>query len=92
VFKNILTPTDGSDLAAKAVEQGVLFRQGVRCQDYRSNGAQPVHMLSVKPSQLESTPIEYKKHAESYGIVAAAPREQTSRLGHSGTVVSGRQA
>ena len=28
MFTNILIPTDGSDLAAKAVEQGVLFAPG----------------------------------------------------------------
>jgi hypothetical protein len=38
---------------------------------------EPFHMLSVAPSQLEFTPIEYKKHAEAYadkvlGTVSAA--------------------
>jgi nucleotide-binding universal stress UspA family protein len=27
---------------------------------------EPFHLLSVAPSQLEYTPIEYKKHAEAY--------------------------
>jgi nucleotide-binding universal stress UspA family protein len=29
LFRNILIPTDGSDLAAKAVEQGVLFAKEI---------------------------------------------------------------
>ena len=29
LFKNILVPTDGSELAAKAVEQGVLFAKEI---------------------------------------------------------------
>ena len=29
MFKNILVPTDGSDLAVKAVEQGVLFAKEI---------------------------------------------------------------
>jgi len=29
LFKNILIPTDGSDLAAKVVEQGVLFAKEI---------------------------------------------------------------
>src|SRR6202030_4032331 len=38
---------------------------------------EPFHLLSVAPSQLEYTPIEYKKHAEAYaervlGIVSVA--------------------
>jgi nucleotide-binding universal stress UspA family protein len=40
---------------------------------------EPFHSISVAPSQLEYTPIEYKKHAEAHaekvlGIVAAAAK------------------
>ena len=40
---------------------------------------EPFHLLSVAPSQLEYTTIEYKKHAEVYaekvlGIVSAAAK------------------
>jgi nucleotide-binding universal stress UspA family protein len=40
---------------------------------------EPFHLVSVAPSQLEHTPIEYKKHAEAYaekvlGTVAAAAK------------------
>ena len=71
MFKNILVPTDGSDLAAKAVEQGVLFAKEI--------GANITAMLSVAPSQLEYSPIEYKKHAETHaekvlGTVSAAAK------------------
>jgi len=59
-FKNILTPTDGSALAAKAVEQGVLFAKESGAKITAATVTQPVHMLTLKPSQLESTPIEYK--------------------------------
>jgi nucleotide-binding universal stress UspA family protein len=79
VFKNILIPTDGSDLAAKAVEQGVLFAKEIGAKITAVTVTEPFHMLSAKPSQLEYTPIEYKKHAESYankvlGAVAAAAK------------------
>jgi nucleotide-binding universal stress UspA family protein len=59
LFKNILIPSDGSDLAAKAVEQGVLFAKEIGAV------TEPFRVLSVEPSQLEYTPSEYKKHAES---------------------------
>ena len=65
MYKNILVPTDGSDLAGKAVEHGVQLAS--------ENGAgitavivtEPFHMLSVALDQLEYTPSEYKKHADA---------------------------
>jgi len=77
LFKNILVPTDGSDLAVKAVEQGVLFAKEIGAKITAVTVTEPFHLLSVAPSQLEYTPIEYKKHAEAYaekvlGTVSAA--------------------
>ena len=77
MFKNILIATDGSDLAAKAVEQGVLFAKEIGAKITAVTVTEPFHVLSVKPSQLEYTPNEYKKHAEAHadrvlGTVSAA--------------------
>jgi nucleotide-binding universal stress UspA family protein len=79
LYKNVLIPTDGSDLAAKAVEQGVLFVTEIGAKITAMTVTEPFHLLSVAPSQLECTPIEYKKHAEAYadkvlGTVSAAAR------------------
>ena len=77
MFKHILIPTDGSDLAAKAVEQGVLFAKEIGAKITALTVTEPFHLLSVELSQLEYTPIEYKKHAEAHaekvlGTVSAA--------------------
>jgi nucleotide-binding universal stress UspA family protein len=77
LFRNILVATDGSDLAAKAVERGVLFAKEIGAKITAVTVTEPFHLLSVEPSQLEYTPIEYKKHAESHankllGVVSAA--------------------
>ena len=64
MFQNILVPTDGSDLAAKAVEQGILFAKEIGAKITAMTVTEPFHLLSAAPSQLEYTPIEYKKHAE----------------------------
>jgi nucleotide-binding universal stress UspA family protein len=74
-----LVPTDGSDLAAKAVEQGVLFAKEIGANITAMTVTEPFHLLSVAPSQLEYTPIEYKKHAETHaekvlGTVSAAAK------------------
>ena len=79
MFKNILVPTDGSDLAVKAVEQAVLFAKAIGAKITAVTVTEPFRLLSVAPSQLEYTPIEYKKHAEAYaekvlGAVSAAAK------------------
>ena len=77
MFKNILVPTDGSDLAVKAVEQGILLAKEISAKITAVTVTEPFHLLSVKPSQLEYTPIEYKKYSEAHaetvlGRVSAA--------------------
>jgi nucleotide-binding universal stress UspA family protein len=66
LFKNMLVATDGSDLAAKAVEQGVLFAKEIGAKITAVTVTEPYHLLSVAPSQLEYTPIEYEKHAKAH--------------------------
>jgi nucleotide-binding universal stress UspA family protein len=79
VFKNILVPTDGSDLAAKAVDQAILFAKEIGAKITVVTITEPFHLLSVAPSQLEYTPIEYKKYSEDHaetvlGTVSAAAK------------------
>ena len=66
MFRNILIPTDGSDLAAKAVEQGVLFAKEIGAKITAVTVTEPSDLLSVSQTQLEYTPIEYQKHARAY--------------------------
>ena len=77
MFKNILVATDGSDLAAKAGEQGVLFAKEIGAKITAVTVTEPFHLLSVTPSQLAQ--IEHKKHAEAHaekvlGAVLAAAK------------------
>ena len=79
MYGNILIPTDGSDLAAKAVEQGVLFAKEIGAKITAVTVTEPFHLLSVKPSQLAYTPIEYEKYAKVHaekvlGAVLAAAK------------------
>jgi nucleotide-binding universal stress UspA family protein len=79
LFKNILVATDGSDLAAKAVERGILFAEEIGAKITALTVTELFQLISVAPSQLEYTPIEYKKHAEAHaekvlGIVSAAAK------------------
>jgi len=79
LFKHILVATDGSDLAAKAVKQDVVFAKEVGAKITAATVTEPFHLLSVAPSQLEYTPLEFKKHAEAHadkvlGMVSGAAK------------------
>jgi nucleotide-binding universal stress UspA family protein len=79
LYKSVLIPTDGSDLATKAVEQGVLFAKEIGAKITTMTVTEPFHLLSVAPSQIEYTPIEHEKYAEAYaekilGTVSASAK------------------
>jgi nucleotide-binding universal stress UspA family protein len=50
----------------RAVEQGVLFAKEIGAKIIAVTVTEPSHLLSVSPTQLEYTPIEYQKHARAY--------------------------
>jgi nucleotide-binding universal stress UspA family protein len=60
LYRNILIPTDGSDLATKAIEQGVLFAKEIGAKITAMTVTEPFHLLSVAPSQLEYTAIDIR--------------------------------
>jgi nucleotide-binding universal stress UspA family protein len=79
LFKNILVATDGSDLASQVVKQGILFAKEIGAKITTVTVTGPFHLLSVTPTQLEYTPIEYKKHVEAQAdkvlaVVSAAAK------------------
>jgi nucleotide-binding universal stress UspA family protein len=79
LYKNILIATDGSDLAAKAVDQGILFAKEIGAKITAMTVTEPFNVFSLAPSELGYTPIEYKKHAEAHaekvlGTVSAAAK------------------
>jgi nucleotide-binding universal stress UspA family protein len=77
LVQDILIPTDGSELAAKAIEHGVLFAREIGAKVTAVAVTEPFHVLAVAPSQIEYTASEYKKHAEAdaakaLGVASAA--------------------
>ena len=80
MYQNILIPTDGSHLAAKAVEHGVLLAKEIGAKVTAVMVTEPFHMLLVAPSQIEYTRAEYKKHVDAeaekaLGVVSAAAKQ-----------------
>jgi nucleotide-binding universal stress UspA family protein len=77
LFKHILIPTDGSDLAVKAVEQGILFAKGIGAKITAVMVTDTYTLLAKEPSVFEFGAIEYQKEmaaraAQTLNAVSAA--------------------
>lgn len=77
MYTNILMPTDGSDLAGKAVRDGIALAKALGAKTVALTVLPPFHMFTTDTQMLEDTPAQYKvrlqKHAEkALGAVARA--------------------
>ena len=77
MYKKMLIPTDGSELANKAVEYGVRFAKDSGARIIAMTVTEPFHLISVAPRQIEYTRSEYEKHSKAeaekvLGVVSAA--------------------
>jgi nucleotide-binding universal stress UspA family protein len=79
MYSNILIPTDGSDLAEKAVEHGIALAKRIGARATVLTVLPPFHMLTTDRQMLEDTPAQYKvrmqEHAEkTLGAVSNAAK------------------
>jgi len=73
---NILIPTDGSELAGKAVQHGLALAKRIGAKVTVLTVLPPFHVITTDTQMIEDTPAQYKtrmqKHAEKIlGTVAA---------------------
>jgi nucleotide-binding universal stress UspA family protein len=61
MYRNILIPTDGSDLADKAVKSGIAFSKEVNAKITVLTVAAPFHTFTFDTQSVEGTPEEYRK-------------------------------
>jgi nucleotide-binding universal stress UspA family protein len=77
MYANILIPTDGSELAGKAVRHGIALAQRVGAKVTALTVSPPFHTFTTDTQMIEDTPAQYKvrmrQHAEkTLGTVANA--------------------
>ncbi len=75
MYTHILIPTDGSELAGKAVQHGIALAQRIGAKATVLTVSPPFHTLTTDTQMIEDTPAQYKarmqKHAEKIlGAVA----------------------
>ena len=78
---NILIPTDGSELAAKAVQHGIALAKQISARITALTVLPPFHTFTTDAQMIEDTPDQYKvrmqKHAEkTLGAVAQAAQAE----------------
>ena len=66
MYKSILLATDGSDLAGRAVAQGIAFAKEIGARITAVTVVEPFAVFSVRPEQVEYTRTAYAEHANQY--------------------------
>ena len=79
MYTNILIPTDGSELAGKAIPHGIALAKRVGAKVTVMTVLRPFHTLTTDTQMIEDTPARYKarmkEHADkTLGAVADAAR------------------
>lgn len=66
MYKHILLPTDGSELATKAVDHGLAFAKSIGAKITVLTTTEPFHVFSTDPKMLADTAPVYKRHAAEF--------------------------
>lgn len=61
MYKHLLIPTEGSDLADKAVHHGIALAKAIGAKVTALTVSEPFHVIAVEPAMLADTPETYKK-------------------------------
>jgi nucleotide-binding universal stress UspA family protein len=72
MFSNILIATDGSELAARAVQEGLMLAKQTGAKVTAVTVMSPFHTFTTDPAVMGTTPEEYKKNAEQRSIKTLA--------------------
>jgi nucleotide-binding universal stress UspA family protein len=82
MYKHLLIPTDGSDLADKAVRHGIEFAREIGAKVTALTVSEPFHVITVEAAMIEDTSASYEKRMSAYaakvlGAVAVMAKAAT---------------
>ena len=66
MYKHLLIPTDGSDLADKPVRHGIALAKEIGAKVTALTISPPFHVIAVEPAMLEDTPESYEKRINEH--------------------------
>jgi nucleotide-binding universal stress UspA family protein len=82
MYKNILIPTDGSELAAQAVQHGVALAKAVGAKVTALTVTTPFGVITLTMGVAVDSPVEYKKRVqENAAKVLGAVADQAKAAG-----------
>lgn len=82
MFKHILIPTDGSELATQAIDKGIALAASVGAAVTVVTVTEPFHILSTDAMQVESTRASYDADAGAYADrILKAARDKAEAAG-----------
>lgn len=64
MFNNILIATDGSELASKAIQEGIMLAQKTGARVTALTVSAPFHAFAMHPEIVEDMPEQYKRHVQ----------------------------
>ena len=79
MYKNVLIPTDGSDLAGKAVQHGIDLAKYLGAKVTLLTVTMPYHIFTLETRMVEDTPAEYTRHVQADAVKSLASAANTAR-------------
>jgi nucleotide-binding universal stress UspA family protein len=67
MYTDILIPTDGSEVAGKAVKHGVALAKRIGAKVTVLTVLQPFHPFTTDAQMLEDTPAQYRTRMQQHG-------------------------
>jgi nucleotide-binding universal stress UspA family protein len=97
MYTHILIPTDGSELAGKAVRHGIALAQRIDAKITALTVVPPFHTFTIDTQMIEDTPAQYttrmQRHVEkTLGAVAEAARAPSRLCMSSMSIPIGRSS
>jgi nucleotide-binding universal stress UspA family protein len=83
MYKSVLIPTDGSELAERAVRHGIAFSKEVGAKVTMVTVSTPFHMFTTDPQMMQENPAQYKKRIQDHAakvLSAAAEAAKAVRV------------
>jgi nucleotide-binding universal stress UspA family protein len=88
MFKHILIPTDGSELATAAVDRGLELAAALQAEVSFLTVIEPFYVLTANPIQLEATRGEYEEQSAAHAEKVLA--DCAAKAKAAGVTASGR--
>ena len=79
MYTNILIPTDGSELAGKAVQHGIALAKRIGAKVTVLTVLPPFHTFTTDAQMIEDTPDQYKVHMQKHAEKTLAAAAQTAQ-------------